>query len=126
MKQSFKKITAVMMAVALLAQGYIPAAQAGLIGTQTVMQSETRETILSKTDAWLAQQTVADQLEQMGVDQADVKQRMQMMTDNELQTLAAKMDNMPAGADALEVIGIIFIVLLILELLGVTNIFNRL
>ena len=126
MKRRFKKLTTVMVVFALLAQGYVPAVQAGLIGTQTVLQSETRGALLSKTDKWLAQQTVADELQKMGVDAADVKERMQMMTDDELQTLAAKMDSMPAGAGALEVIGIVFIVLLILELLGVTNIFNRL
>jgi hypothetical protein len=126
MKPSLKKMTTVIMALALLAQGYVPAAQAGLIGTQTVLQSETRDEILDKTDAWLAQQSVAQQLEQMGVNAADVQKRIQMMTDEELQTLATRMENLPAGAGALEVIGVVFIVLLILELLGVTNIFNRL
>ncbi len=126
MKRNLKKVTTVIVALALLAQGYVPAAQAGLIGTQTVLQSETREGILHKADAWLAQQSVAQQLKQMGVKAADVQARIQMMTDEELQILAARMDNMPAGASALEVIGIVFIVLLILELLGVTNIFNRL
>jgi len=126
MQRSLGKVTTIVAIFALLAQGLIPVAQAGLIGTQAVMQSETRQSIWNKTDNWLVQQSVAQQLEQMGVDTADVQERIQMMTDDELQTLAAKMDNMPAGAGALEVLGIVFLVLLILELVGVTNIFNRL
>ena len=33
--------------------------------------------------------------------------------------------NLPAGGDVIAVIGVVFLVLLILELVGVTNVFNR-
>jgi uncharacterized membrane protein (Fun14 family) len=35
------------------------------------------------------------------------------------------MDQMPAGGDALAVIGIVFLVLIILELVGVIDIFKK-
>jgi len=47
------------------------------------------------------------------------------LTDSELRTLAGQMAEMPAGADALAVIGIVFLVLLILEAVGVIDVFKK-
>jgi len=47
------------------------------------------------------------------------------LTDSELRTLAGKIAEAPAGADALAVIGIVFVVLLILEMVGVIDIFKK-
>ena len=61
----------------------------------------------------------------MGVDPAAVQERLAALTDEELQTLEGRLDSLPAGGDALAVIGIVFVVLIILELVGVTNIFTK-
>jgi len=60
----------------------------------------------------------------MGVDAAQVDSRIAAMTDAELRSLAGEIENLPAGADALAVIGIVFLVLLILEAVGVLDIFK--
>ena len=39
--------------------------------------------------------------------------------------LAEDLENLPAGGSVLAVVGIVFIVLLILELVGVIDIFNK-
>jgi hypothetical protein len=39
--------------------------------------------------------------------------------------LQGRIADLPAGAGVIEVIGIVFVILLILELIGVTNIFTR-
>jgi hypothetical protein len=47
------------------------------------------------------------------------------LSDSELQELEARMDELPAGADsALTVLGIVLLVLLVLELVGVTDVFK--
>ena len=51
--------------------------------------------------------------------------RVAALSDQELVTLAQHFDELPAGGSALGVIGVVFIVLLILELVGAINIFNR-
>jgi hypothetical protein len=70
---------------------------------------------------------VRAQLESMGVNQADAKARVATMIDDEAAQLAAKIDNLPAGGDAAgALIGallIVFIVLLITDILGVTHVF---
>jgi len=48
-----------------------------------------------------------------------------MPADFELRSLADRMEQMPAGGDALAVIGIVFVVLIILELVGVIDIFKK-
>ena len=61
----------------------------------------------------------------LGVEPAKVEERIAALTDPELRTLAAQMADMPAGGNALAVIGIVFLVLLILEAVGVIDIFKK-
>ena len=60
----------------------------------------------------------------LGVDPLDAQARVAALTDSELQTLDRQIGELPAGGDVLAVIGVVFIVLLILELVGVINIFK--
>ena len=60
----------------------------------------------------------------MGVDRALVHDRLLALSDSELLMLEQEMDRLVAGGDALAVIGAVFLVLLILELVGVTDIFK--
>ena len=46
-------------------------------------------------------------------------------TDEELETLASDLSSLPAGGSALGTIGVVFIVLLVLELVGVIDIFKK-
>lgn len=65
-------------------------------------------------------------LEQRGVDPAAAAGRVAALSDQELAELAGQLDALPAGGDLLAVIGIVFVVLLILELTGVIDIFKKL
>ena len=61
----------------------------------------------------------------LGVAPEQVEARVAALTDAELRTLAGQMADLPAGGDALAVIGIVFLVLLILEAVGVIDIFKK-
>jgi hypothetical protein len=100
-------------------------ARAELVGTLQAVEAGTRAQDLATVNTALAKQEVRDRLAALGVDPADVDARVARLTDSELRTLADRMDQMPAGGDALAVIGIVFIVLLILELTGVIDIFKK-
>lgn len=99
-------------------------ATAGIVGTEHMVAQETRSHTLDRIDVILAGETVASQLVAWGVAPELVRERMAAMSDVELQQLAANMETDPAGG-VLVVIGVVFVVLLILELVGVTNIFRR-
>ncbi len=109
----------------LVSLGCIPAAQAEVIGTPTFSQTLTREARIDKINGFLAQDSVRKQMIDLGVNPGDAQARVAALTDSELQALDQRIDSMPAGGDVLAVIGIVFIVLLILELTGVINIFKK-
>jgi hypothetical protein len=101
-------------------------AQAALVGTlQAVEASGTRAQDLALVNSALAREQVRGQMEAMGVDPSAVDARVARLTDSELRSLADRMEQMPAGGDALAVIGIVFVILIILELVGVIDIFKK-
>lgn len=99
-------------------------AHAAIIGTEQMVTQETRAASLAKVETFMASEQVAAQLEAWGVAPEVVSARVAALSDAELQQLAANMETDPAGG-VLVLIGVIFVVLIILELVGVTNIFNR-
>jgi hypothetical protein len=97
---------------------------AGVIGTQQMISTAERQDHLARMELLLARQDVADQLSHYGVAPEMVLERMQQMTNSELLALEGRIDQQVAGGDAIAVIGVVFLVLLILELVGVTDIFK--
>ena len=111
--------------LAMLNLGSPLVAQAELIGTLQAVEASTRAQDLATVSSALARDQVRAQFVAFGVDPAQVETRVAALTDSELRTLAGKISDAPAGADALAVIGIVFLVLLILEAVGVIDIFKK-
>jgi len=87
-------------------------AQAGMIGTDQVVQSSTameRSTVLN----FVSRADVAGQLAAMGLDVSTAKDRVAAMTDDEVRSLAGKINAMPAGADASGLLILILIIAVI-------------
>lgn len=99
-------------------------AQAGMIGTEAIVAAQTRDNSLTTVNSFMAREDVQHQLQAWGVEPVMAAERVAQLSDEELQTLAQNIDAQPAGG-VLVVLGIVFVVLLVLELVGVTNIFNR-
>jgi hypothetical protein len=118
---------ALLMSAQLVALGFVQPATAGVVSTETAIELSQREATIERIDAVLARDTVQRQLEAFGVDPADARTRIAHLSDSELATLEERMNTLPAGANgALEVLGIVLLVLLVLELVGVTDIFKSL
>jgi type II secretory pathway component PulJ len=114
-----------LVSLSLLSLGLAQVSGAAMIGTQQVVQSEARDARLTRVESILARDDVARQLVAFGVDPLAVQSRVGNMTDTELLALEGKLDKQVAGGDAIVVIGVVFLVLLILELVGVTDIFKK-
>ena len=112
------------IAVNLVTMGFAQSAFAGVIGTQAAIEAQERDARLERISAVLARDNVQEQLVRFGVDPADAEQRIASLSDAELASLEQRMDELPAGSGALEVLGIVLLVLLVLELLGVTDVFK--
>jgi hypothetical protein len=98
---------------------------AAMIGTETLASQSLRADTQARVNSLLSRADVQDQLVAWGVDAEKAKTRANAMSDEELQRVASALDQQPAGGDLLGVIGLVFVVLLILELVGVTNVFSR-
>jgi hypothetical protein len=113
------------LCLAVLNLGSPLVAQAELVTTLQAVEASARTQDLAAVNAALAREEVRAQFEALGVEPAQVESRIAALTDSELRTLAGQMAEMPAGADALAVIGIVFLVLLILEAVGVIDVFKK-
>ena len=99
-------------------------ASAGSFGTGDYLAASDRQATIERVRDLLAEDRVRSQLRELGVDAAMAEQRVGALTSEELMMLDAQLDALPVGSSTLGVIGAVFVVLLILELVGVTNIFN--
>lgn len=98
---------------------------AGMVTTQDIQRSEQA---LQQQDAikdLIERSEVRDALVANGVSPDEVMQRVSHMSDIELSTLHGKLDQVPAGQGALETVLLVFIILILLDLTGVTDIFPR-
>ena len=117
--------TLVSLLAAMLAMSSIQAVQAGVISTEQYLQALDRDARIEQIDAVLARAEVREQLERFGVAPEEAGERVAALTDQELELLAANLEQLPAGGSLVGVAGVVFVVLLILELVGVIDIFKR-
>lgn len=121
----FKRSVIYVLCFAILNLGSPLMASAAVIGTLEAVEAGTRDRDLATVNAAMAREEVRQQFEALGVAPADVEARIAALTDAELNTLATQMSDLPAGGSALAVIGVVFLVLLILEAVGVIDIFKK-
>lgn len=113
-----------LVTVAIISTSFVQVSSAGVIGTQQMITTAERQDRLARMELLLARQDVADQLNHYGVAPEMVLERLQQMTSSELLALEGRMDQQVAGGDAVAIVGVVFVVLIILELVGVTDIFK--
>ena len=124
MRQSVKAI-AILLAVNLVTLGFVQSAGAGVISTEAAIEMHERDARIERINSVLARDNVQNRMIRLGVNPGLAAARIASLSDSELQQLEARMDELPAGADgALTVLGIVLLVLLVLELVGVTDVFK--
>lgn len=103
--------------------GSMPA-RAGMIGTEQILVQDESTAALSTVQNFMAREQVSAQLAVWGVAPDAIADRVAGLSETELQQLASTIEGQPAGGSALAVVGIVFVVFIILELVGITNIFR--
>ncbi len=96
-------------------------AQAGMVGTASMsnsMQLTTGVESLADQRQW-----IQTQLEANGVSKADAALRVSNLSDSQIEQIHQRIDEMPAGASAFGTIAFIFLVLVITDLTGLTDVF---
>ena len=100
-------------------------AHSAAISTSELIQAADRSENLSRLQTVLYRADVQRQLIALGVDPGAALRRAQGLSDEELRLMANQLADLPAGGDALAVVGALFLVLLILEVVGVIDIFKK-
>ena len=102
-------------------------AQAALVGTSQIIDQGYQEVERDRLRAFLDRAEVRDQLEALGVDSDIARARIDSLTNEEVADIVDRLDQLPAGGDGFAtLVGaalLVFIILLITDLLGLTDIF---
>lgn len=118
------KPVAHVVAIAVLALGmHLPAAQAAIVGTDVIAAAQQADHERARLYDLLSRDDLKQRLLDAGADPQQVKARVDALSDSEVGALIAKIDEMPAGGDALGVLVFVFLVLLITDILGFTDVF---
>ena len=114
-----------LLSLVLVSAGFAQATFAGAIGTDYLVEAQAHAESRERVEAFVTRAEVAQQLKAFGVDEAGIAARIAGLTPAELLALESHMAHDVAGGDALGIIGAVFLVLLILELVGVTDVFSK-
>lgn len=101
------------------------AAMAAPVGTSAVLQEQASEAPRARVLDSLARLDVERAMISLGVDPAEARERVASLSPAELAQIEQQLDQLPAGGDFFAVVGVVFVVLIILELTGVINIFTK-
>jgi hypothetical protein len=123
--EKLQRACVALVSVSFLALGMQMPAVASVIGTAEAIAASSQTDSLATVRAAVSRDDVRARLAELGVDAVQLDGRLAALSEAELDMLADRLDEAPAGAGALEVIGIVFLVLLILELTGVIDIFKK-
>ena len=92
-----KRLLVFVISISLISYGVPSVSEAGMIGTQALIEAQGRDQMLTRIDTYITKENVRNQMIALGVDPADVRQRLSALTNDELRMLDGKLDTMPVG-----------------------------
>jgi hypothetical protein len=119
-RTSFAPCIRMLMALFVLCSLQVPAANAAIVDTETLVATQSER---AKVAEFLQREQVQQVFVEQGVDPQVALERVDRLTDAEIALLSEKIDDMPAGGDVVGAILLVFFVLLITDLLGLTSVF---
>lgn len=98
MKSLFSKFVSQLLVVCMIALPF--STQAALVGTDQVVASAQAQANRDKVRDFLSRGDVQKHFEMLGLSPATAKDRVNALTDQEIQQIAGKIDTLPAGASS--------------------------
>lgn len=123
--ESYRRACVALVSASLVSLGVQAPAAAGMVGTAEAAAAAQSAEPLAAVRGALSRSDVREQMVALGVDPAEVDGRLAALTDAEVAVLSERLERLPAGGDALAVLGVVFLVLLVLELTGTIDIFKK-
>lgn len=109
----------------LICAPFVPA-QAAIVSTEDAMAMASADASATRIASALAREDVRRALTDLGVDPDLALERVNALTPAELAALEGQLQDLPAGGSLLGTLGIVLIVLIVLDLVGVTDVFSQL
>jgi len=111
----------------LMISGPVQSAFAAMIGTDAVLGTSQGQEARARIKQLLVREDIRQALIDQGIDSLEAGARVDSLSDAEAVAVADKLDRLPAGSGALEVLLIVglivFITLLVTDIMGYTDIF---
>jgi len=102
---------------------YTPATQAAMVTTSEVISTSAAIDARTQLQTNLLRTEVQQALIEQGVNPQDIQARIDSLSDDEATQLASEIDVAPAGGDVLGTVVFVFLVLVITDILCLTNLF---
>lgn len=120
MMTAFNRLVSGVLIVCTLGAGMPLPASAGIVATDQIAASAGRDRVKS----FLDRAEVRAQMQALGVNPQAALARVDALSDDEVASLAGRLDQLPAGGtDIVGALLLVFIILLITDILGLTKIF---
>jgi hypothetical protein len=102
---------------------FISPINAALVDNDTLVKQALHDLEVRQVVTMLEKTEIQKQLVSLGVDPIAAKERVNQLNDDELSALIENIDELPAGGDIGGTILVIFIVFVITDMLGATDVF---
>ncbi len=114
-----QRVTSLILSIILVNMSF-GTAMAGMVGNTAILaQSAERQSLIQQ----LQQAEVREQLLSMGVQPEAVELRIQQLSDAEIAQLNRQIAEAPAGSGVVELVVLVFLVFVITDVIGATDIF---
>lgn len=123
MYTTMKRMMALLLSLAMLNTYALPA-YAGVVTTEQLIQQQMESMDRDELVALLDRAEVRQQLVDRGVDPEYAKQRIAALSDAQIEQIRSEIDQLPAGSGVVGILIAVLLVLVILDIVGVTNIFS--
>lgn len=126
-RQILKPVGFLLAIFMFMLSGPYQSAMAGMIGTESVVDSERAHNAREYLKTFLAREDVKSALVSQGIDPQEAQNRIDSLTEEEARFVADQLDQMPAGGGffttLLIVVFLVFVILLVTDITGYTDIF---
>jgi len=125
--QTFRRFLSPFLILALVLGSFTvsaaPLPASDLFSTQAALSAESADADRERIQEILSRAEVQEQLIAQGVDLAEVEARVAALSAEEAHQMAEQLEQLPAGAGVVGALLVVFIVLLVTDILGLTNVF---
>jgi hypothetical protein len=122
MMNLLRRSTAIFLSILLALMPLLPA-QAAMIGNDQIVNHDLSHQTRDGLQQLFEQEIAQQQLQEWGVNPDQIKSRIDSLTDAELARINQQVNDLQAGGDVLGILLVIFLVFVITDIIGATDVF---